>query len=125
MKPQIFKYEENEIRTIKENEITWFVAKDICKILDISDTKQAVDRLDEDEKLMRKLYVSGQKRDTWTVNEFGLYQLILTSYRPKAKMFKRWITHDALPSIRKAGKLQIIVSCYSFYIHRKYIKSIN
>jgi len=103
MTPQIFNYEKNQIRTILINSISWFVAKDICNALDIRDTSQAVDKLDEDEKLIRKLYVSGQQRDTWTVNEFGLYSLILTSNKPEAKQFKKWITHEILPSIRKAG----------------------
>jgi len=101
--PRIFEYDTNEVRTIPETETTWFVAKDVCNILGISNARQAVSKLDDDEKLTYKLYTSGQQRDTWCINEFGLYQLILTSNKPEAKKFKRWITHEILPTIRKAG----------------------
>jgi anti-repressor protein len=107
MKTRDFKFENGlTLRAVEqvENETSWFIAKDICDILGIEKTHQAVDRLDEDEKLMRKLYLSGQERETWTVNEFGLYTLILTSNKPEAKKFKRWVTHEVLPSIRKAGR---------------------
>jgi len=104
MTPKIFNFKQNEVRTIMVEEQTWFVALDIINILNISDNSQAVEKLDEDEKLMRKIYVAGQKRDTWTINEFGLYRIILMSSKPEAKLFKRWIIHDILPAIRKAGK---------------------
>jgi anti-repressor protein len=107
MKTQDFKYSDAvtlRVLPIVENESNWFVAKDICGVLGIVDTSQAIGKLDDDEKLMRKLYVSGQDRETWTVNESGLYSLILTSNKPEAKAFKRWITHDVIPSIRRAGK---------------------
>lgn len=106
MKTESFKFENGlALRVIPElkNETAWFVAKDACDILEIQNTAQAVDKLDEDEKLIYKLHISGQERDTWCINEFGLYSLILTSNKSEAKAFKRWITHDVLPSIRKAG----------------------
>ena len=60
--------------------------------------------MDEDERKLDRLGVGqGQQKETWTVNEFGLYSLILTSKKPEAKAFKRWVTHEVLPSIRKAG----------------------
>jgi len=107
MKNEIVKfvYEHKEVRTIvDEHEETWFVAKDICDILEHSNAAMAVEKLDEDEKLMSKLLTSGQQRDTWTINESGLYHLILTSTKPEAKAFRKWVTGTILPAIRKAGK---------------------
>lgn len=79
----------------------WFVASDICKALDISNTTQAVQRLDDDEKSMLNIGLSGGS--TNCVNEYGLYNLILSSRKKEAKEFKRWITHEVVPSIRKNG----------------------
>lgn len=100
-----FDYESKEIRTLTdENEETWFVSKDVCDILEHSNSRMAIEKLDEDEKLMYKLLTSGQLRDTWCINESGLYHLILTSTKPEAKKFRKWVTGTVLPSIRKAGK---------------------
>lgn len=103
---QKFNYNELSVRTLTdENEETWFSGVDVCTILGYSDTTQAIEKLDEDErKLDRIRDGSGQNRKTWTVNESGLYSLILTSTKPEAKEFKRWVTHEVLPAIRKAGK---------------------
>lgn len=99
---KIFENEEfGQIRTVTENKEPWFVASDICKALDIANTTQAVSRLDHDEKSMLNIGLSGGA--TNCVNEFGLYTLILASRKPSAKKFKRWITHEVLPSIRKTG----------------------
>jgi anti-repressor protein len=103
-KLDIFKYQGREVRVVKDEQgEPWFVAKDICEVLDLSDVSQAVDRLDNDEKLVRTLYVSGQGRDLWTINESGLYSLILRSNKAEAREFRRWIIHELLPSIRKHG----------------------
>lgn len=100
-----FDYKSKEIRTMTdEKEETWFVAKDVCDVLELSNSRQVIEKLDEDEKLMYKVYTSGQLRDTWCINEGGLYHLILTSTKPEAKVFKKWVTSIVLPSIRKAGK---------------------
>jgi prophage antirepressor-like protein len=99
-----FEYGTREVQVIQDEHLSpWWIAGEVCSILDIRDTSQAIGRLDQDEKLMRTLYVSGQNRELWTVNEYGLYSLILRSNKPEAKKFKRWITHDVLPSIRKKG----------------------
>ena len=84
---------------------TWFIAADVCKSLEHSNPTMAVDRLDDDEKAKFNLGLKGG--DTNCVNEAGLYNLILGSRKPEAKQFKRWITHDVLPSIRKTGKYQL------------------
>lgn len=101
-----FNYQEQEVRTITDvNEQTWFAGIDICNILGYADSQQAIEKLDEDEKKLDRIqHGSGQSRKTWTVNEFGLYSLVLSSSKSEAKAFKRWITHEVLPSIRKAGK---------------------
>jgi prophage antirepressor-like protein len=72
-------------------------------VLDLKNTTTTLSKLDNDEKLTFKVFMSGQNRDLLCVNEPGLYSLILRSYKPEAKAFKRWVTHDVLPSIRKQG----------------------
>ncbi|MDD2323109.1 MAG: Bro-N domain-containing protein [Bacteroidales bacterium] len=101
-----FDYQKQTIRTITdENEQVWFAGIDVCNILGYADSEQTVKKLDEDERMLDRIPDgSGQTRKTWTVNEFGLYSLILSSTKPEAKEFKRWVTHEILPSIRKAGK---------------------
>jgi prophage antirepressor-like protein len=84
-----------------------FLAKDVCQVLEITDTQQAVERLDEDEKLMRTVHVSGQNRQAWFVTESGLYSLIFTSRKPEAKAFKKWVTSVLLPTLRKTGKIEL------------------
>ena len=99
---QIFNNEDfGEIRTVTIDNDTWFVASDICKALDIANTTQAMQRLDDDEKSMLNIGLSGGA--TNCVNEYGLYSLVLASRKKEAKDFKRWITHEVLPSIRKTG----------------------
>ena len=86
----------------------WFVAKDVCDVLGLTDTSKTCERLDDDEKLVRKLFVSGQKRDVLLVNESGLYALIFTSNKPEAKRFRKWITSEVLPQIRKTGSYSMM-----------------
>jgi len=98
---QIFKNEDfGEIRVIEINNELWFVATDICNALELSNPTVAVQRLDEDERAKFNL---GRQGETNIVNEYGLYNLILASRKPEAKKFKRWITHEVIPSIRKHG----------------------
>lgn len=99
---QIFKNPEfGEIRTITKNGEPWFLAADVCRALEIINTTDAVKRLEEDEKARLNLGLRGG--DTNMVNEYGLYSLVLASRKPEAKQFKRWITHDVIPAIRKHG----------------------
>ncbi len=98
---QVFKNEDfGEVRVVELNKEPWFVATDICKALDIKNVTQAINRLDEDE---RSMFNIGRQGETNIVNEYGLYNLILSSRKPEAKKFKRWITHEVIPSIRKHG----------------------
>ena len=95
----------SEIRAIvDDNGEPWFVAKDVCATLDIADTSQAAERLSSEEKLMRVLHVSGQRRKVLCINESGLYALIFSSRKPEAKAFRVWVTSEVLPAIRKTGE---------------------
>lgn len=98
---QIFNNEEfGEVRTVMVSDEPWFVAADVCKALELSNPTVAVSRLDEDERAKFNL---GRQGEGTIVNEAGLYSLILGSRKPEAKVFKRWITHDVIPAIRKTG----------------------
>ena len=98
-----FNFNENPVRSILIDGNPFFIARDICLNLDIEDTSKAVSRLDGDEKLTRTLFVSGQNRNVTLINESGLYSLVLTSRKDGAKKFKKWITSEVLPQIRKTG----------------------
>ncbi len=96
------------IRTIvDENDDPWFVTKDICEILEISKYRDAVSRLEIDERGSVLVDTPGGKQSVSAINEYGLYSLILISRKPEAKTFKRWVTHNILPSIRKTGTYSI------------------
>lgn len=99
----LFKYEDKDIRIIMIDTEPWFVAKDICEILGLETTSKAIERLDDDEKLIEKIFLAGQNRDVSIISESGLYSLVLRSNKPEAKQFKRYVTHEILPSIRKHG----------------------
>lgn len=102
---KIFDYHGQEVRTVEISGQPWFVAVDVCNVLEIGNSRMAVDRLDEDEKNTVSL-TDGNKRgnpNMTIVSESGLYSLILGSRKPEAKQFKRWITHEVIPSIRKTG----------------------
>ena len=92
-----------EIRVIEQDGEPWFVAADVCRALELEDTGRATSRLDEDELTRIKIVSGGQNREVIAVNEPGLYPLVLGSRKPEAKVFKRWITHDVIPAIRKTG----------------------
>ncbi|WKB79166.1 Bro-N domain-containing protein [Bacillus glycinifermentans] len=100
---KVFDYKGNNVRTLTDDGEIWFVAKDVCGILEISNSRQALSRLDDDEKADVILNDGRQNRNFSIVNEPGLYTLILSSRKPEAKQFKRWVTHEVLPSIRMNG----------------------
>lgn len=97
---QVFNFNNNEVRVTTINGEPWWIAKDVCDVLDIANPTQALSRLDDDE---RSMFNIGRQGETNVVNEMGLYSLILGSRKPEAKAFKRWITHEVLPTIRKTG----------------------
>lgn len=90
-----------QIRVLEKDGEPWFVAADVCRALEIGNPTDAIKRLDEDEKARLNLGLSGG--DTNIVNEPGLYALVLGSRKPEVKAFKRWITHEVIPSIRRHG----------------------
>ena len=102
---QIFKSEVfGEIRTCQVNNQIMFVGKDVATALGYTDPQKALKmHVDNDDKLTRQIVVSGQGRRTYIINESGLYSLILSSKLPQAKAFKRWVTAEVLPQIRKTG----------------------
>lgn len=101
---QIFKNEQfGEVRTIAKDGEPWFVANDICKVLGHTNSRVAVAALDEDEKGVSKVYTLGGEQQMTVVNEAGMYQLVIRSNLPAAKAFKRWITHEVIPTIRRHG----------------------
>ncbi len=102
---EIIKHPEfGTIRTQVVKGETLFCAADVCAALEFTAASEVVLRkLDDDEKLMRKLYSSGQTREMWFVTESGLYALIMRSNKPAAKQFRKWVTAEVLPSIRKHG----------------------
>ena len=91
------------VRIFLEDNEPWFVAKDVCECLAISKHRDAISRLDNDERGSLKVDTLGGKQEMATVNEYGLYSLVMSSRKPEAKEFKRWVTHEVLPSIRKYG----------------------
>ena len=102
---QIFNNPEfGQIRVFNLNDKVWFVAKDVCDVLEISNNRDAITRLDMDEVGSTDIIDSlGRKQIAAIVNEYGLYSLVLGSRKPEVKKFKRWITHEVIPSIRKTG----------------------
>ena len=100
---QIFNYGEVPVRTITKNGEPWWVLKDVCGILEIKNSRDAVKRLDQDEKDVGQIDTRGGKQGMTIINESGLYKVILRSDKPEAKKFTRWVTHEVLPAIRKTG----------------------
>ncbi len=94
-------FNDTEVRSITADDEIWFALVDVCKILELSNPRRVAQRLDDDEKRNFKLRLPGS--DPWFVNEPGLYHVILTSKSEKAVPFRRWVTHEVLPSIRKQG----------------------
>lgn len=100
--PSVFKFEETAlVRSIIKNGDPWFVAKDICDVLGLSNPTVALNALDQDE---RSKFLLGRQGETNIINESGLYALIFRSNKPNARKFRKWITSEVLPSIRKTGK---------------------
>lgn len=101
---QVFLYEGQQVRTVKNGAETWWVLKDVCTALNIANSRDAALRLDNDEKDDVGITDAiGRGQTTTVISESGLYSIIMLSRKPEAKKFKRWITHEVLPSIRKVG----------------------
>lgn len=102
---QIFNYNGNEVRTVQIDGEPWWVLKDVCGVLDLKNPTMIADRLDADE--VTKFNLGGLSGETNIINESGLYNVILRSDKPQAKPFRKWVTNEVLPSIRKTGGYQL------------------
>lgn len=100
---QVFEYQNSKVRTVDMDGEAWFVLKDVCAVLGINNNRMAADRLDDDEKGVSLIDTLGGKQEMVIVNESGLYHVILRSDKPEAAPFRRWVTNDVLPAIRKTG----------------------
>lgn len=104
---RVFQFEDSaKVRTITIGNEIWFVAKDVCAVLGLSNPRVAVSTLDEDEKGVRKVYTPGGTQETNIISESGLYALVIRSNKPNAKRFRKWVTQEVLPSIRRTGKYE-------------------
>lgn len=101
---QIFNYQTHEVRTVQKDGEPWFVLRDVCRAIGISHVKDTADRLDPDEVGQTEVTDSlGRQQETTIINESGLYNVILRSDKPEAKPFRKWVTSEVLPSIRRYG----------------------
>lgn len=100
---ELFHYEDHELRTVVIDGEPWFVAADVCAVLDIADPKSSLRLLDDDERGVHSVHTPGGHQLVNVISEPGLYSLILRSRKPEAKAFKRWVTHEVLPAIRRTG----------------------
>lgn len=96
-------YKNHPVRIVDRGGEPWFVAKDVCDVLQIKNSRQATSYLDGDERDVITNDTPSGEQEMSIVSEAGLYSLILRSRKPEAKAFKRWVTHEVLPSIRKTG----------------------
>ena len=103
-----FHYEGAQIRVLTDSQgAPWFIAADLCSCLGIRNPSDALSRLDDDEKGLGSTETLKGQQSLATVNESGLYALVLSSRKPEAKRFKRWITHEVLPAIRLTGSYAV------------------
>jgi len=98
---QIFNYQEKQVRTVLKDGEPWFVAVDVCNILGLVNPSESLRSLDDDERSTLRISEGGPEANI--ISEAGLYSLILRSNKPEAKTFKRWITHEVIPQIRRTG----------------------
>jgi prophage antirepressor-like protein len=103
---QLLNYEDIVVRTIERNGEIWWVLKDVCDVLEISNPTVVAERLDDDE--VTKFDLGGLSGISNIISESGLYSVILRSDKPKAKPFRKWVTSEVLPSIRKTGAYSMI-----------------
>ncbi|PEQ07105.1 phage repressor protein/antirepressor Ant [Bacillus wiedmannii] len=102
---KVFENSLGELRVVEEQGTAWFVAKDVCDVLELTNTTMALQTLDSDERSKLNL---GRQGETNVINESGLYSLILGSRKPQAKAFRKWVTSEVLPSIRRDGGYMVI-----------------
>lgn len=99
-----FNASNQQVRVVTINDEPYFVAKDVCDILELTNARMTVQSLDEDERCK---YCLPRQGDTWVVNESGLYHLIFQSRKPEAKAFRKWVTAEVLPTLRRTGRYEV------------------
>lgn len=104
---RVFDYGGRQVRTVLVNGEPHFVAKDVCDILTLTNPTEAIRGLDDDEKTTLRISEGGPEANI--VTEAGLYSLVIRSNKPEAKQFKRWVTHEVLPTIRKTGQYSVAI----------------
>ena len=97
---QVFSFEKKDVRVVMKGDTPWWVAKDVCDVLELSNPTMALEGLDEDERAKFRL---GRQGEANIINESGLYTLIMRSNKPEARRFRKWVTAEVLPTIRKHG----------------------
>lgn len=100
---QTFVYSGAEVRTVQKDGAPWFVLKDVCQVLDLGSPHKVAERLDPDEKGRNLIPTPGGSQETTVISESGLYNVILRSDKPEAKPFRKWVTAEVLPAIRRSG----------------------
>ena len=103
---RIFHFHNRPVRTLQLNGEVWFVAADVCAVLGLANTSQAVSYLDDDERCLITNEALRNNGGMQAVSEAGLYSLVLRSRRPEARQFRRWVTHEVIPAIRQTGAYQ-------------------
>jgi prophage antirepressor-like protein len=105
--PSVFSFTTGAVRVVLRDDAPWFVAADVCAALSIENNRDAMSRLDDDEKGVGSIDTPGGAQVMTIVSESGLYSLVLGSRKPEAKPFKRWVTGEVLPAIRKSGRYEV------------------
>lgn len=98
-----FQFEGQNVRVLNREGVAWWVLTDVCGVLEIRNSRDAADRLDNDEKGVAIIDTLGGPQEMTIINESGLWSLVLTSRKPAAKRFKKWVTGEVIPSIRRTG----------------------
>lgn len=101
---QVFSYNGADVRTVEKDGQPWWVLKDVCEVLELDSPHKVANRLDDDEKGRNLIPTPGGKQEMAVINESGLYNVILRSDKPQAKPFRKWVTSEVLPTIRKTGQ---------------------
>jgi hypothetical protein len=103
----VFDFEQAPVRIIERNEAPWFVAVDVCRALEIMNSRDALSSLDEDEKGVANTDTHGGRQEMAVVSESGVYHLIFRSRKAAAKRFRRWVTQEVLPQLRRQGRVEL------------------
>ena len=116
------------MRTINRDGQVWFVAKDVCDVLELNNVSMAISDLDKEDIDNIKIYDTiGRRQQMTIISEPGMYQLVMRSTKPESKKFRKWVTGEVLPSIRKTGSYSIGQSLpfYKFFIRASYLHDSN